>query len=394
MSLEPAPYKVYFAFRTSISGDIDCPFHLAKHPAKCLNEGMNTEQLFFRTDPKARWGLIVLFFLLTMILDFSTPPQYILGYLYIIPILISISFLKPRIAKILLALAVFATLMNLVLPISVLQNSPIVVNRLLAALAITVSAFFMVRYIRYQNRLQEQEGILATERQLAQMREDFIATLTHDLKTPLLGGEKTLQYLNDGTFGPLTHEQKDVIGALQRSNQRQLELVQTLVSTYKIDNVGAELVFTPVDMDDLVADIVTELQYLAAERKIHLNYVCQKAPSSIRGDALQLKRVVANLVHNALNYTPANGSVCIQLQEESDQLLVQVSDTGPGIPAEDLDNIFNRFYRAGDREVISTGLGLYLSRQIITAHRGQIWIENLKPGCRFSFALPKETAYG
>jgi len=119
---------------------------------------------------KARWGLIVIFFVITLILDFSTPPQYILGYLYIIPILISISFLKPQISKILLALAVFATLMNLVMPISVLQNPAIVVNRLLAALAISVSAFFMVRYIRYQNRLQEQESILATERHLAQMR--------------------------------------------------------------------------------------------------------------------------------------------------------------------------------------------------------------------------------
>lgn len=351
----------------------------------------HVEKLFFQIGSKARWGLIIIFFLVILALDFSTPPQYILAYLYIIPILISISFLKPKIAKMLLAMAVFSTLMNLVFPNNVLSNPAIVISRLLAVLAIAVSAFFMVRYIRYQQRLQEQEGILTSERTLAQMREDFIATLTHDLKTPLLGGQKTLQYLSDGTFGTLTDEQRNVIEALQRSTNRQLELVQTLVSTYKTDNVGAELVLTSIDMDDLIADILTEIQYLAVERHITLTYLCKRTPPPVRGDSLQLKRVIANLIHNALNYTPSGGQVQIQLKEQPvGLLLVDVSDTGPGIPEDSLENIFNRFYHANSkREVISTGLGLYLSRQIITAHRGRIWAENIEPlGCKFTFILP------
>jgi len=212
----------------------------------------------------------------------------------------------------------------------------------------------------------------------------------------LLGGEKTLQYLHDGTFGSLTSEQQEVIAALQRSNHRQLELVQTLVSAYKIDNIGAELVLISVDMDDLIADILTEIQYLAIEREITLSYSCKTAPSAVRGDALQLKRVLANLIQNALNYTPAGGQIQIQLQEQPSQLFVSVSDTGPGIPTDDLEQVFNRFYHSeNERQIISTGLGLYLSRQIITAHRGKIWAENLKHfGCQFSFSLPKEVAHG
>lgn len=361
--------------------------------SECLQGSTMTppiERLVFTISPEARWALIVIFFFLILTLDFTTPPQYILAYLYIIPILISISFLSPRIAKVLLGLAVFATLLNLVFPNNVLSQPAIVSSRLLAVLAIVISAFFMVRYIRYQQRLQEQEGLLSTERNLAQMREDFIATLTHDLQTPLLGGQQTLHYLSEGTFGLLTDEQKEVVAALQRSNRRQLELVQTLVATYKIDNIGAELVLAPVDMDDLIADILTEIQYLAAGRNIALNYLCQRTPAPVRGDALQLKRVIANLVHNALNYTPAGGQVQIELRELPGQLLVTVSDTGPGLPANELENIFNRFYQAGsNRAVISTGLGLYLSRQIITAHRGKIWAENKLPqGCTFTLTLP------
>ncbi len=351
---------------------------------------LRLEKLLISITPQARWGLIILSFTVIMALDFTTPSQYILAYLYIVPILISISFLKPHIAKTLLGIAVFATLTNLVFPISALHHPAIWVNRALAALAITISAFFMVRYIRYQTQLQEQESVLTTERNLAQLREDFIATLTHDLKTPLLGSQTTLQYLGQETFGPLSLEQKEVVEALKRSTHRQLELVQTLVSTYKIDHLGAELVLSPLDLDDLIADILTELQYLALERGISLTYQCLQTPPSVRGDALQLKRVIANLIHNALNYTPAGGEVNVHLNESPETLIVTVSDTGPGLPAADLDQVFNRFHHAGqNRAVIGTGLGLYLSRQIITAHRGRIWAENLTPcGCQFSFSLP------
>lgn len=350
----------------------------------------NLEKHFFTLNPKIRWGIIVMAFVIVASLDFTTPPQYILAYLYIFPILVSISFLKPTIAKIMLALAIFATLLNLVFPTYVLNQPYIVTNRLLAAAAIFISAFFMVRYIRYQFRVKEQENLLSIERHLAQVREDFIATLTHDLRTPLMGEQTTLQYLLQETFGPLTNEQRQVLDALQRGTGRQLELVQSLVSVYRNDNMGTDLQLKRVDMDEVVADILTELQQLAHERQITLEYTCQRTPSPIQGDSLQLKRVMANLIHNALNYTPAGGQVRIQLSERRDHLLIEVIDTGPGLSPGDLEQVFQRFYQSGkERQVLSTGLGLYLSRQIILAHRGTIWAENMSSGgCKFSFRLP------
>jgi two-component system NarL family sensor kinase len=350
---------------------------------------LNFESLF-KVSPRKRWAIIVVTFLLIAAFDFSTPSEFVPAYLYAFPILVSVSFLRPRIAKTLLALAVMATLLNLVFPRLVLNIPSVLFNRSLAALSILISAFFMLRYIQYQEHIQAQEKLLETERNLSKVREDLIATLTHDLKTPLLGEQKTLEYLLEEAFGRLSNEQKDVLGALQRSNSRQLTLVDNLLSVYRNDNLGVDVQVTDVNMDDLIADILTELQFLANEREITLEYACQQAPPPISGEAIQLKRVLSNLIHNALNYTPARGRIQVHLKSGDGVLRVEVQDTGPGLSPQDLENVFHRFYRAGgSRQVIGTGLGLYLSRQIIEAHQGQIWAENIKPtGCRFVFTLP------
>lgn len=347
---------------------------------------------FFNASSKARWGIIICSFFLIAALDFGTPPEYILAYLYVIPILISISFLKINIAKNLLILAIAATFLNLIFPRVVLNIPSVVVNRSLSAFAILISAFFMVKYIRYQQRLQAQDTLLSMQQNLSKVREDFIATLTHDLKTPLLGEEQALKHMLQGALGPLTPEQKELVEVLQRGNQRQLDLVQTLVAAYKNDNFGVQLQLAEADVDEMIADLLIEVQHLASERNIVLEYTCLRTPPPIKADILQLKRVIANLLHNALNYTPSGGKISLTLTEHPEHILVEVADTGPGIQSGDLEHVFERFYQSGDnRQVMGTGLGLYLSRQIISAHRGSIWAENLMPaGCKFSFTLPLE----
>jgi two-component system, NarL family, sensor kinase len=341
-------------------------------------------------SPRFRWGLIIVVFLLISALDFSTPPEYVLAYLYVIPILVSVSFLKPKISKWLLLMAVVATLSNLLLPSTMWPLSSILVNRLLAVLSMIISTIFMVSYIRHQAQVQEQETLFETERNLGKMREDFIATLTHDLKTPLLGEQTIFQHFLDGTLGPINSDHRETLEALNRSKHRQLELVDNLLSVYRHDNLGVELRIQPVDMDGLIADLLTEIQPLASERKLHVDYFCRRLPPPVKGDALQLKRVIANLLHNALNYTPSGGRIEVSVIEDDSHLVVGVADNGPGLPETELENVFHRFYRAeGTRDTVGTGLGLYLSRQLIQAHRGKIWAENrTEGGCRFCFTLP------
>jgi signal transduction histidine kinase len=113
-------------------------------------------------------------------------------------------------------------------------------------------------------------------------------------------------------------------------------------------------------------------------------------PPEVQGESLQLKRVLANLLHNALNYTPAKGQIKIKLEKNDQSVKVSVCDNGPGLPNGDLRKVFHRFYRSDNgRDMVGTGLGLYLSRQIILAHQGQIWVENTCPqGCKFTFTPP------
>lgn len=345
----------------------------------------------FKVNPRTRWVIIVVTFALIAAFDFSTPPEYVPAYLYAFPILVSVSFLRPRLAKTILALAVFATLLNLIIPQVVLDMPSVLFNRSLAAVSILISAFFMLRYIQYQEQFQAQERLLETERNLAKMREDFMATLTHDMKTPLLGQEKTLQFFQEETFGPLSEEQKEVLGALQRSNAGQLALLESLLSVYRNDNLGVEVNLEPVEMDELIADVLTELQYLALARNISLEYDCKKTPPPVQGETLQLKRVLSNLIFNALHYTPSGGQIKVSLLENGEVVQVEVRDTGPGLSEADLKSVFHQFYRSrAERQATGTGLGLYLSRQIINAHRGKIWARNNPdaPGCCFIFTLP------
>jgi two-component system, NarL family, sensor kinase len=350
-----------------------------------------SNSLFFsQLSPSARWGIIIVAFILIALFDFLTPAQYILEYLYVIPILVSVSFLRPTIAKRLSYLSVAATLADSYFPRMVLSELPIVIDRLLAALSIIISTYFMVRYTRYQAQILEQEKLVETERNLAKMREDFVATLTHDLKTPLLGEQRVLHHFLEGTFGAVEPEQRTTLEALNRNKNRQLELVDNLLSVYRNDNVGVELRSSSIDMDELIADVLTDVQELAQERQLSLTYQCKRVPPKVKGDALQLRRVLSNVLHNALNYTPLNGHIDVALSELGSFLRIDISDDGPGLAQDELESVFQRFYRAeGQRDTIGTGLGLYLSRQLIQAHRGRLWAEN-KPegGCRFSFLLP------
>lgn len=329
-------------------------------------------------------------FISILALDLSTPPEYILAYLYCLPILLSIFFLKIQTTRLLVFLATVSTLFNLFYPAQVFSVYPILINRLLSVTAILLSSYFMIRFTTRQRDYESQANLLATEKKISQLREDFIATLTHDLKTPILGAQKALESLKIGTLGELSDEQKNTIDALERSTKRQVELIDNLQLAYKQDNMGVELSLSKVNMDDLIADVLTELQSIALERMIKLTYSCKKAPSPILGDSFQLKRIFANLIHNALNYTPAGGEVSISLFELKNELKIEVCDNGPGISDKDLELIFSRFYRSENtKNIAGTGLGLYLSYQITKAHRGKIWAENIEPhGAKFCLVFP------
>ena len=221
------------------------------------------------------------------------------------------------------------------------------------------------------------------------LRDDFIATLTHDLRTPLLAAIQTLSFFLDGALGELDEKQKLLLSTMQKSNEDLLGLVNALLEVYKYDADKLTLTKTNFNIYNLVEQVYNELLPLAQKKNIDFEINCNNKKLEINADRSEIRRVICNLCGNAINYTQESGKVVITLKCEAKDLIFSVSDNGSGIPQEDIPNMFQRFSQGTSKKrSTGTGLGLYLSRQIIESHGGKIWLESsLNKGSEFSFLL-------
>ena len=221
------------------------------------------------------------------------------------------------------------------------------------------------------------------------LRDDFIATLTHDLRTPLLAAIQTLKFFLDGALGELDDKQKLLLSTMQKSNEDLLGLVNALLEVYKYDAEKLILNKTDFNIYELTKLVYDELKPLADSKNIEFSIDCENKELEVQADRSELRRVICNLCGNAISYTPEGGKVVITLKNESNDLIFSVSDNGCGIPQEDIPNMFQRFSQGTSKKrSAGTGLGLYLSRQIIESHGGKIWLESaVNKGSEFSFIL-------
>ena len=221
------------------------------------------------------------------------------------------------------------------------------------------------------------------------LRDDFIATLTHDLRTPLLAAIQTLKFLLEGVVGEIDEKQRVLLATMQKSNEDLLGLVNALLEVYKYDAEKLTLNKSDFNVYELIKLVYDELKPLSDSKKIDFQIDCNDKDLEINADRNELRRVICNLCGNAINYTPEEGKVTICIRNEANDLIFSVSDTGCGIPSEDIPNMFQRFSQGTSKKrSAGTGLGLYLSRQIIESHGGKIWLESkLGKGSEFSFIL-------
>ncbi|MFB2936144.1 sensor histidine kinase [Aerosakkonemataceae cyanobacterium BLCC-F154] len=353
--------------------------------------------IFTKNDRRNTWIMIAIAFAIVIALEYATPSEYVFGYLYTGPILLT-NYRLGRKANLQVTLAASAlTLVNLFIP-DYDFSLPTLANRFIAVLALVVTGWLSDRIRHYEEAIANQQGKLLYQQRLASMREDFVSTLTHDLKTPILGAIETIKSFEKGQFGECSFAQRKVLEMMVRSHQSTLQLVQTLLDIYQYDSEGLKLKLKLVNLASLVEEVIATLTELAASRRVHisLNYGASNFRQNlwVNGDALQLQRVFTNLLINAINHSPRGGKVEVRLESDSHQQVVKILDRGQGIPKDELAHLFERFYQgSSDRQSQGSGLGLYLSRQIITAHGGTIWAENLLPsGALFGFRLPSSPA--
>jgi two-component system NarL family sensor kinase len=337
------------------------------------------------------YWLIILIFLSVIVIEYSTPSEYVFGYLYTGAILLANYHRHDYFVKIVTLIAGGLTLLNLLIPVSELDCLPTITNRIIAFISLLITGWLTIRNRTYEQQIARQQAQIQSQAKLTNIREDFVSTLTHDLKTPLLGAMETLKSFQAGFFGQITPKQTKVLEILHQSHLTTLQLVETVLDIYRNDLEGLQLNQEPVNIVMLWEEILTNLLNLAQSRQIYLSLRYKHADKLwVMGDSFQLRRVFVNLLSNAINHSPRGSKVKIMLKLKENEVQILVKDQGLGIPPEQLPYLFERFYQGDStRGGKGSGLGLYLSRQIVAAHGGKIWAENCVPqGAIFACSLP------
>lgn len=231
---------------------------------------------------------------------------------------------------------------------------------------------------------------IRAQKEMERLRDDFVATLTHDLRTPLLAAIQTLKFFLDGSLGKLEDKQKVLLSTMQKSNEDLLGLVNALLEVYKYEAGKLNLCKTNFILKDLATQCYKELSPLAEQKNIEFHLIFNPEDDlTINADRGEIRRVITNLCGNAINYTNCGGKIEFEIKEQEGDVIFSVTDNGNGIPPEDIPHLFKRFSQGTSKKrSTGTGLGLYLSRQIVEAHDGKIWLESkLNKGSEFSFLL-------
>jgi len=229
---------------------------------------------------------------------------------------------------------------------------------------------------------------LEAERQLERLQDDFVATVSHELRTPLgfIKGYATSLLRDDANWDEETR--REFLLIIDEETDRLKELIDNLLDSSRLQSGTLRMEFQPLRIDTMLKDLTLRAKSFHADLDIQVNLIT--APLKIEADPTRLAQVFDNLISNAIKYAP-NSTVDITLDTEDGYAHIKFSDQGPGIPDEALPNIFTRFYRVPNqnRSVRGTGLGLFICRQIVTAHRGQIIaVSKLGEGTTFHIYLP------
>ena len=227
-------------------------------------------------------------------------------------------------------------------------------------------------------------------KELDQIREDFSATLAHDLKIPIIAEKNTLQFFLKGTFGEISQKQEEALLNMLESNKDLLNLVNTLLAVYKYDAIPSEPEKEPVDIKVLITECLNEISSLAAKNNHSLENNIRSEIPLLNLDRNEIKRVVLNLLNNAITYTQPGGVISLDHEINDTDVIIKIKDNGRGISETDIAKVFDRYFsKAMKFRKVGTGLGLYLSKQIIENHNGKIWAESMADkGSIFSFSIP------
>ena len=227
-------------------------------------------------------------------------------------------------------------------------------------------------------------------RRLERVRQDFVANVSHEFRTPLTAIQGFAETLLSGALEDPANRQH-FVEIIRDQAARLARLTEDLLKLSRIEAGKLELEFRPVSVYQLVQSCVETARFKASRKELILDVLLPEGLPSVRGDSNGLHEVLQNLLDNAVQYTPDGGRIEVSAACEAGKVIITVSDTGIGIPQAEQERIFERFYRvdaARSREAGGTGLGLSIARHIVEAHGGRLWVGSaVGEGSRFHFSV-------
>lgn len=212
------------------------------------------------------------------------------------------------------------------------------------------------------------------QKELENLKEDFVATLTHDLKVPIVAETNMLELLLNEGFGKISEKQRLALQNMQASNKELLDLVQTVLETYKVGKMT--LYKENIMLKAFIEEIIGEMTPIAKKSNNTIKLILER-DIRVFADRFQLTRVVKNLIQNAISYGVPQTPIEITIGEIPKYVTIKIKDHGAGISKSDVDKIFNKYYSAAKKfRKIGTGLGLYLAFQIVKAHGGELSVDS------------------
>ncbi len=224
-------------------------------------------------------------------------------------------------------------------------------------------------------------------KRLDQMKNDFVHTVSHDLRSPLtavLGYTELVERV-----GPLTDQQKEFLHRVQGSVQNITTLVNDLLDLGRLES-GFDTRRETVQLENVLQYSLGLLDSLVQKKNIHLKQEIVPSLPALRANPIRLRQMIENLIGNAIKYAPEGGEIDVQISTTGSEVILKVTDNGPGIPREEQSRIFEKFYRGSNvAETRGTGLGLAIVKSIVDSHHGRVWVEStLGRGASFFVVLP------
>lgn len=261
---------------------------------------------------------------------------------------------------------------------------------LTAVLLVSLSHMIIYRSIKSEETFVKTNIELENKDKL---KNEYVLRVTHDIKGHVAAILSCIDVIRSGMAGPLSNQQEEFANRAYERTELLSNFIKNLLNLTR-KRLSHDSGFEEFSLAEVINKLVIHIQTLAREKSIDFNFSIDKAVDKITGNPFSIEELYSNLLLNAVKYTPANGRILMAVKDRLYHVVTEISDSGIGIPKEELDKVFDEFYRASNvpKDIKSgSGLGLSIAKQIVENHRGKIWVAS-EPGVwtKFTFILPKD----